>query len=390
MVADKVQPHFNSKNSLSPPENKKGNQNLSDLFKSGVSLMGLKLLQTIQAEKFAGLSGEIQFIDRQLKSNTYKIVNLLGGSGRTIGYWTPKVGFSKSLNQNNMQKHYSVDDDDLANVTWPGGSKVTPKAMTLTIGVPYKTGFKEFMNVSRDKKNNSWKCENMQQFDAVVGDVTIIADRTRYVEFSQSYTNTGVHMIIRNENLTDRPWWFLGSWSKDLWFTTIAFFLSTGFAVWIFEKGKNPEFQGTLSQQLGKYLSFSFSISVFAHKEKLESNYSRFIVSLWSFAVYILMGCFIANLTSMLTVKNLQIDRVTGFVGYQNGSFVHDLLIKDLGYHPSKLIKLSTTQEYADALRNKSVSAIYDEIPYTKVFLAQYCSEFTIAGPIYPAGGFGF
>lgn len=199
-------------------------------------------------------------------------------------------------------------------------------------------------------------------------------------------------MIIQrtDEKFTNGRWWFLWPWTLDLWFTTIAFFLSTGFFVWMFQKGKNPEFQGPLSQQLGKYLSFSFSISVFAHKEQLESNYSRFIVSLWSFAVYILMGCFIANLTSMLTVKNLQIDRVTGFVGYQNGSFVHDLLINDLGYHPSKLVKLSTIDEYASALRNRSLSAIYDEIPYIKVFLARHCSEFTVAGPTYQAGGFGF
>ncbi|KAI3965657.1 hypothetical protein MKX01_010614 [Papaver californicum] len=431
MVADTVHPHFNTKNSLSPPTNKKGNPSVSNFFDNGVSPMGSKLLQTIQEAKFGGLSGKIQFIDGQLKSNTYRIVNVLGKKYRTIGYWTPGVGFTKGLNKKNMQKNYSTDDYDLASVTWPGGSKVPPKAMTLTIGVPYKTGFKEFMSVSHDNNTNSWNvtgfskdvfenvmqglpyefnyvpyandgvsagnyddltyCVYTKQFDAVVGDVTIIASRSSYVEFSQPYSDSGVRMIIRriDENLTNRPWWFLGPWSKDLWFTTIAFFLSTGFSVWIFEKGKNPEFQGPLSQQLGKYLSFSFSISVFAHKEKLESNYSRFIVSLWSFAVYILMGCFIANLTSMLTAKNLQLARITGSVGYQSGSFVPGLL-KDLGYPASKLVELSTVEEYADALRNGKVSAIYDEIPYIKVFLAQYCSEFTATGPTYPAGGFGF
>ncbi|RZC43604.1 hypothetical protein C5167_036553 [Papaver somniferum] len=237
---------------------------------------------------------------------------------------------------------------------------------------------------------NKW-CENMQQFDVVVGDVTIVANRSRYVEFSQPYTNSGVRMITlrTDENITSSLSWFLWPWSKDLWFITIIFFLTTGFSVWVFERGKNPEFQGPLSPQLGKYLSFSFSISVFAHKEKLESNYSRFIVSLWSFSVYILMGCFIANLTSMLTAKNLQTRTVTGSVGYQSGSFVLELLI-DLGYHPSKLVQLSTIGEYANALRNGSVSAIYDEIPFIKVFLAHYCNEFTVAGPTYPVGGLGF
>ncbi|MCL7042452.1 hypothetical protein MKW94_013010, partial [Papaver nudicaule] len=432
MVANKVQPHFDHNISLSPPPNKKGNRDVTDFFDNGVSPMGSKFLQTIQTTEFVGISGKIQFKDAQLSSNTYRIINVISKTDRTVGYWTSGVGLSKSLNKNNMQKNYSTEEYDLAGVTWPGGSKVTPKAMTLTIGVPVKTGFIEFMNVYRDNNTNSWNvsgfsrdvfenvmqglpyvydyvpyeidgisagdynnlayCVYTKKFDAVVGDVTIIANRSRYVEFSQPYSDSGVRMIIKrsDENLTSSPWWFLGPWAKDLWFTTIAFFLSTGFAVWIFERGKNQEFQGPLSQQLGKYLSFSFSISVFAHKEKLESNYSRFIVSLWSFAVYILMGCFIANLTSMLTVsKQRQIGTLTGFVGYQSGSFVPGLL-NDLGYPPSKHIQLSTMEEYANALRNGRVSAIYDEIPYIKVFLAQYCSEFTVAGPTYPAGGFGF
>ncbi|XP_026397111.1 glutamate receptor 2.7-like [Papaver somniferum] len=407
MVANKVQPHFNDKNSSSPPANKQGNRNVPDLFDNGVSPMGLKFLQTIQAANFVGLSGEIQFIDGQLNSNTYRIVNVLNKRDRTIGYWTPGVGFSKDLNKNNMQKNYSTDDYDLASVTWPGGSKETPKAMTLTIGVPYKTGFGEFMNASRDNTTNSWSvtgfskevfenvmqglpyefnyvpyetngvsagdyndltyCVYTKQFDAVVGDVTIIASRSKYVDFSQPYTDSGVRMIIQrtDEKFTNGRWWFLWPWTLDLWFTTIAFFLSTGFFVWM--------------------LKTQCAIS----EEKLESNYSRFIVSLWSFAVYILMGCFIANLTSMLTANNLQIGTITGSVGYQNGSFVPGLL-KDLGYQPSKLVELSTIEEYADALRNRRVSAIYDEIPYIKVFLEHYCDEFTVTGPTYPAGGFGF
>ncbi|XP_026390852.1 glutamate receptor 2.7-like isoform X1 [Papaver somniferum] len=428
MVANKVQPRFNDKNSLSPPANKKGNLGL---FDNSVSTMGSKFLQAIQAAKFTGLSGEIQFIDGQLQSNTYRIINVLSKRDRTIGYWTPGAGLSKNLNIKTMQKDYSANDYDLGSVIWPGGSKVTPKAITLTVGVPYKTGFVEFMSANRDKNTNSWKVTGFskdvfetvmfglpyeydyvpyeingvsagnynkltysvytKQFDVVVGDVTIVANRSRYVEFSQPYSNSGVRMITlkTDKNLTSSLWWFLWPWSKDLWFITIAFFLTTGFSVWVFERGKNPEFQGPLSQQLGKYLSFSFSISVFAHKEKLESNYSRFIVSLWSFSVYILMGCFIANLTSMLTAKNLQTSTVTGSVGYQSGSFVSELLV-DLGYHPSKLVQLSTIGEYANALKNGSVSAIYDEIPFIKVFLAHYCNEFTVAGPTYPAGGFGF
>lgn len=101
------------------------------------------------------------------------------------------------------------------------------------------------------------------------------------------------------------------------------------------------------------------------------------------------MACFAANLTSILTIKNLESEIISGNVGYQSGSFVLELL-KDLGYDDRKIVSLSTAKEYADALRSGRVSAIYDELPYIKVFLAEYCSEFRVTGPTYPTGGFGF
>ena len=35
-----------------------------------------------------------------------------------------------------------------------------------------------------------------QKFDAVVGDITIVAHRSTYVDFTQPYTESGVSMIV--------------------------------------------------------------------------------------------------------------------------------------------------------------------------------------------------
>jgi ionotropic glutamate receptor len=54
----------------------------------------------------------------------------------------------------------------------------------------------------------------------------------------------------------------------------------------------------------------------------------------------------------------------------------------------------NTPEEYNEALsrgsHNGGVEAIFDEIPFIKLFLAKYCSKYTMVGPTYKTGGFGF
>lgn len=136
-------------------------------------------------------------------------------------------------------------------------------------------------------------------------------------------------------------------------------------------------------------------------EEKLESNLSRFVVIIWLFVVLILTSSYTASLTSMLTVQRLQstatsvqdLLRNGDYVGYQKGSIV-EYWLEEMGFHKENLLGYSTMEEYADALwrgsDNGVVSAIFDEIPYLKVFLSKYCEGYTMVGPTYRLGGFGF
>ena len=136
--------------------------------------------------------------------------------------------------------------------------------------------------------------------------------------------------------------------------------------------------------------------------EKVLSNWSRFVMIIWFFVVLILTQSYTASLASMLTVQRLQptfvdikeIKRNGYFVGYQNNSFVKGLLIKQLNFNESQLKPYSTPEEYHEALfigiNNGGVAAIFDEIPYIKLFLAKYCSKYTMVGPTYKTDGFGF
>ncbi|XP_068652645.1 glutamate receptor 2.8-like [Aristolochia californica] len=423
--------------------------NSTDLASLGVSQIGPKLLEAMMNTRFRGLSGDFQLINWQLQSPAFQIVNIVGKSGRHIGIWRPRYGISRNLSAINMI--YSTSKDDLKVVIWPGDTTEVPKGWEiptngkkLRIGVPFKDGFSEFVKVDRDSATNATKVTGftidvfnavlaelpyalpyefvpfegpvgksagtyndliyqvyLQNYDAVVGDVTITANRSLYVDFSLPYTDSGVSMVvpIRDDNKKN-AWVFLKPLSKNLWLMTGAAFIFTGFVVWLLEHRINPEFRGPPSQQAGMIFWFSFSTLVFAHKERVLSNLARFVVIIWVFVVLILTSSYTAGLTSMLTVQQLmptvtdvnELIKNGDYVGYQQGSFVLGLL-KKLKFDESKLRVYNSPDEYAEALskgsRNGGVAAIFDEIPYIKVFLAQSCNHYTMVGPTYKTDGFG-
>ncbi|KAK9142973.1 hypothetical protein Syun_012373 [Stephania yunnanensis] len=94
-------------------------------------------------------------------------------------------------------------------------------------------------------------------FDVVVGDVTILANRSKYVDFTQPYAESGFRMIvpIKDDDFTESSWWFLRPLTPELWLITIAFFFMKSILVWLFEREINSDFQGTFSQQVGKLSS---------------------------------------------------------------------------------------------------------------------------------------
>lgn len=122
---------------------------------------------------------------------------------------------------------------------------------------------------------------------------------------------------------------------------------------------------------------------------------------IWVFVVLILTSSYTASLTSMLTVQKLQptvtdmreLQRRGDFIGFQDGSFLEGTLQK-MGFDRAKMKNYSTTEQYAEALSkgpaNGGVAAMFDELPYLKVFLSQYCDGYTMVGPIYKTDGFGF
>ena len=106
----------------------------------------------------------------------------------------------------------------------------------------------------------------IQKFDAAVGDITITTNRSLYVDFTMPISEGGVSMIVPiTYEDSNNKWTFLKPLKKDLWLTSIAFFIFTGFAVWVLEHRINTAFRGPPSQHVGMICWFPLSTVVFAH-----------------------------------------------------------------------------------------------------------------------------
>ena len=106
----------------------------------------------------------------------------------------------------------------------------------------------------------------LQNFDAVVGDITIRENRSKYVDFTLPYTESGIVMVVPiKEKKNKSAWVFLEPLTWDLWVTSSCFFVFIGFVVWVLEHRINEDFRGPPAYQVGTSFWFSFSTMVFAH-----------------------------------------------------------------------------------------------------------------------------
>lgn len=107
-----------------------------------------------------------------------------------------------------------------------------------------------------------------QEIDAVVGDITIMFNRSRYVDFTLPFTESGATFIVptKEKNKT-KAWVFLKPLTWELWLTSGCFFVFIAFVVWVLEHRINDEFRGSPSHQIGNSFWFSFSTMVFAQSK---------------------------------------------------------------------------------------------------------------------------
>uniref|UniRef100_A0A1J3D4J9 Glutamate receptor n=1 Tax=Noccaea caerulescens TaxID=107243 RepID=A0A1J3D4J9_NOCCA len=428
-------------------------RNVSELEALGVSQYGPKLLQTLSSVHFQGLAGDFRFVNGQLQPSVFEIVNLVGTGEKLIGFWTEENGLVKTLDQQPQSNSaLSTWKDHLKRITWPGEGDSIPKGWEiptngkkLRIGVPKKTGFTDLLNVTRDpitnativtgfcidffkaviekmpydisyelipfEKSNGEPAGNyndlvhqvyLGRYDAVVGDTTILANRSSYVDFTLPFMRSGVGLIVPMEDLVKRDKYsFLKPLSWRLWLTSLLFFFLIGITVWAVEHRVNPDFRGPARYQASTIFWFAFSTMVFAPRERVFSFGARILVITWYFIVLVLTQSYTASLASLLTSQQLH-PTITNMrsllekgeaVGYQRTSFILGKLV-EAGFTESRLVPFDTAEDCHELLRkepeNGGVSAAFLETPYMRLFLGQYCTAYKMVEESFNVDGFGF
>uniref|UniRef100_A0A2N9ESU5 Ionotropic glutamate receptor C-terminal domain-containing protein n=1 Tax=Fagus sylvatica TaxID=28930 RepID=A0A2N9ESU5_FAGSY len=375
---------------------------------------GKQLLNNILQTNMTGLTGPIQLnSDRSPLHPSYDILNVIETGYRQIGYWSNYSGLSVVIPETLYAKppNRSSSSQLLYNVIWPGGTTNKPRGWVfpkngrqLRVGVPNRVSYRDFVSLSR--VNGSFSLEMVIRIQATTElvnmitlqcDIAIVTNRTKIVDFTQPYIESGLVVVAPVRKLNSSAWEFLRPFTPMMWGVIAAFFLTIGIVVWILEHRINDEFQGPLGKQIVTILWFSLSTMFFAHRENTVSTLGRIVLLIWLFVVLVINSSYIASLTSILTVQQLS-SPITGMdtlvssnepIGFQVGSFAENYLTEELEIPKSRLVPLGSPEEYAVALERGIVAAVVDEGLYMELFLSNYC-KFSIRGQEFTKTGWGF
>ncbi|CAL5430380.1 unnamed protein product [Camellia sinensis] len=254
----------------------KNAMNLTNLFSFGISQTGPKLHKAMLETRFEGLSGEFYLVNGRLRPLPFQILNVVGKGEREVGIWTQSHGISREFNMNAANSSSTLKENFRA-IIWPKESTHVPK-----------DGFTEFAKVEIDSQSNSTTFSGycIEIFDYVlkalpynvpseyvplkkVDDENYYNDLVYQVNLQQ--VSGGVFMIVPiTYEDNNSKWIFLKPFNMDLWLTSIAFFIFTGFAVWVLEHRINIAFRGPPSQH----------VVVFPKGSPLVTDISRAIINI--------------------------------------------------------------------------------------------------------------
>ncbi|XP_047342120.1 glutamate receptor 3.4-like isoform X2 [Impatiens glandulifera] len=412
---------------------------------------GENLLEILLQTNFTGLTGRVQFDQEKNRIQpSFDILNIDGTSPRRIGYWTNHSRLSvvdPEILYKNVILNGSIGNQSLHGVIWPGQIAIRPRGWVfpnngkpLRIGVPNRVGYKEFVakdnnsplgvkgycidvfeaainllpyavphsyilygDGSRNPSYNNLVYDVAEnKYDVAVGDVTITTNRTRIVDFTQPFMESGLVVVAPVKENESSAWAFLQPFTLQMWCVTGIFFLFIGAVVWILEHRTNHEFRGSPRQQLVTIFWFSFSTMFFAHRENTGSALGRLVLLLWLFVVLIINSSYTASLTSILTVQQLT-SRIEGLdsliagtdpIGIQDGSFAYNYLVGELNIAASRIKSLKNQQDYINNLelgpKQGGVAAIVDELPYIELLMYNTRCKFRTVGQEFTKSGWGF
>ncbi|KAM7276419.1 hypothetical protein ACFE04_018285 [Oxalis oulophora] len=372
---------------------------------------GNELRKILLQTNVTGLAGEICFNkDQNLVTQGYEVINIHGKAMHNVGYWSITSGLSilPPANLTGKPSSYSSQNHSLLEVTWPGGKTERPRGWILAddgrpliIGVPRRASFVEFVTEDNSSHEIRGYCIDVflearklvpydvpyifkpfgdgrsnpsydqlvgmvadDVFDAAIGDIAIVTNRTRIVDFTQPFAATGLVIVAPVMNTKSSAWVFLKPFEAGMWCATAASFVIIAFVIWILEHRVNDEFRGPPKRQL---------VTMFLRGSTKST---------WTIGD--------DHVAFPIIGDNFKLYSKLDFDPYSSTAFFSDhwdrkLDLEQLAYWIPK--------EYENALRlgpnRGGVAAIVDELLYVDLFLKDR-TGFGIIGQPFTKNGWGF
>ncbi|PWA83957.1 ionotropic glutamate receptor, metazoa, Periplasmic binding protein-like I [Artemisia annua] len=259
--------------------------------------------------------------------------------------------------------------------------------------LPYEVRY-ELIPFSNRTYDDLIKKVYAQEIDAILGDSTILANRSQYVDFTATYTDLGIGTLARINY--DDMWIFLKPLDVKLWLSIAGFAIVTGFVIWAIESMDQGS-QTSPSQKIGATFWFILMTLFSAQREKLSSNLSKFVAFVWLLLVLIMISSYTATLSSLLTVEQFELASKGGTLGFHGGSFkagLSGVTVSNLHFENYRHRPYFSYEDYAEALskggKHGGADAIIDEIPYIKMFLGKYSDDYALISSEPSTSGLGF
>ncbi|KAH7307765.1 hypothetical protein KP509_22G076700 [Ceratopteris richardii] len=219
-----------------------------------------------------------------------------------------------------------------------------------------------------------------KDIDAIIGDITVGSKRFEFANFTQTYIDSGIVIVTLDDGFS-RTWIgiFFEPFDHGTWIILVVSILAAGFTLWLLEDNsrmRQHSYQSATSRfiQFSRTFWFLALVLVFFRRDCIKSSLSKFVMMTWIIFILLVSASYVASLSSILTVnkrspKNLEIqDLVNKSVGYQYGSLVKEYL---MDHNIKCLFPVKNLSDYEKVLRNGTVFAVVDEIPYISLFLAE-------------------
>lgn len=213
--------------------------------------------------------------------------------------------------------------------------------------------------------------------DAVVSALTLTTEREERFDFTHPFYNTGLGIAVQTKK--GSVWKavlkeFVSTEFLEIIGVLIGTMILIGFIIWLFERKKNPkDFGGNTKEGIGSGIWWSVvTMTAVGYGDKVPRTFGgRLFATVWMFTGIILISIFIATITSVLTVSQLEyaIDGPEDLRMNTVGTIRHTTSEIYMQDNRIVYIHYDTVTEALQALNLGNINALVYDAPLLKYFI---------------------